>query len=301
MMDLSVIKNINESVYKYLKDNDLKETSLGRHFFGDHIYANVEEYITKERNEGRYESHRKYIDIQYIISGKEKIIVNNIKDLELEKRYDPLTDICFYYGNKEGKEHILKENDFMILYPEDGHMPCISTEEGAQKVRKIVFKIPFVSTKDIRILFMDIDGTLTDGKIYMGNSGEIMKAFSIKDGCGIADILPAKNIVPAIITGRESQILVNRAKEMKVTHLYQNVHNKAEKMLEICKEMEVDLSHAAYIGDDLNDKECMEIIRHNGGLSACPIDACEEICKIADFICTKISGDGAVRELIDWL
>ena len=57
----------------------------------------------------------------------------------------------------------------------------------------------------------------------------------------------------------------------------------------------------AYIGDDLNDKKCMVTVRENDGITACPLDACEEIRNIADFICTRKSGDGAVRELIDWI
>ena len=62
----------------------------------------------------------------------------------------------------------------------------------------------------IRYLIMDVDGTLTDGKIYMGAAGEVMKAFDIKDGCGIKDILPRCYITPIIITARESKILTNR-------------------------------------------------------------------------------------------
>ena len=73
----------------------------------------------------------------------------------------------------------------------------------------------------IKFLVMDVDGTLTDGKIYMGSNGEVMKAFNIKDGCGIAMVLPKYGITPVIITARESKILENRCKELNITELHQ--------------------------------------------------------------------------------
>lgn len=95
---------------------------------------------------------------------------------------------------------------------------------------------------------MDVDGTLTDGKIYMGNQGEVFKAFNIKDGCGINDVLRQKGIEPIIITGRESEIVLNRCKELKITRVYQGIHNKLNKLYEITDK----LNTVAYIGDDLS-------------------------------------------------
>lgn len=85
----------------------------------------------------------------------------------------------------------------------------------------------------IKFFIMDVDGTLTDGKIYMGNDGELCKAFCIKDGCGIHDILIPAGIRPIIITGRKSKILENRCKEIGIKELYQGVANKIEKLDEI--------------------------------------------------------------------
>ena len=73
---------------------------------------------------------------------------------------------------------------------------------------------------------MDVDGTLTDGKIYMGENGELMKAFDIKDGCGIKDILPKYRIVPVVITGRKSKILELRCSELDIGEIYQGVRDK---------------------------------------------------------------------------
>ena len=75
--------------------------------------------------------------------------------------------------------------------------------------------------KKIKYLVMDVDGTLTDGKIYMSATGEAMKAFNIKDGCGIHDILIPSNIIPIIITGRESKIVLNRCEEIGISDVYQ--------------------------------------------------------------------------------
>lgn len=149
----------------------------------------------------------------------------------------------------------------------------------------------------IKYLIMDVDGTLTDGKIYMGSDGEIMKAFDIKDGCGIHNILIPANIIPIIITGRTSRIVENRCKEIGIQDIFQGVDNKIEKLISITK----DLSSVAYIGDDINDLDCMKLIKEAGGKTGCPEDAVKEIKEIVDFVSIKKGGNGAVREFIEWL
>ena len=145
---------------------------------------------------------------------------------------------------------------------------------------------------------MDVDGTLTDGKIYMGINGEIMKAFDIKDGCGIKDILPTLGIVPVIITARTSKILENRCKELSINELHQGIRNKFEKLQEICRTYNVTLKEVAYIGDDILDLQCMKPIKEAGGIVACPADAVDEVIEITDFVASRKGGDGAVREFI---
>lgn len=149
----------------------------------------------------------------------------------------------------------------------------------------------------IKYLVMDVDGTLTDGKIYMGNDGEVMKAFSIKDGCGIHDILIPAGITPVIITGRKSDILENRCKEIGIKEIHQGVSNKIEKLLSVTS----DLSTVAYAGDDINDLSAMIPIKEAGGKIGCPADAVKKVKELADFISSKNGGDGAVREFIEWL
>jgi len=149
----------------------------------------------------------------------------------------------------------------------------------------------------IKYLVMDVDGTLTDGKIYMGNDGEMMKAFSIKDGCGIHDILLPAGITPVIITGRKSKILENRCGEIGIKEIHQGISNKIEKMISVTS----DLSTVAYIGDDINDLSAMLPIKKAGGKVGCPADAVKKVKEIADFISVKNGGEGAVREFIEWL
>lgn len=149
-------------------------------------------------------------------------------------------------------------------------------------------------------LIIDVDGTLTDGKIYIGNNGEEFKAFDVKDGCGIHDILP-KEIIPVIITGRTSKIVKKRCVELGIKEIHQGVTNKVEVLKSILNASGRCLENVAYIGDDINDLQCMIIVKGAGGVVGCPSDATYSVCQIADYVCSKKGGSGAVREFIEWL
>lgn len=155
----------------------------------------------------------------------------------------------------------------------------------------------------IKALFLDVDGTLTDGKIYIGNDGELFKAFDVKDGCGIHDILPKYDIIPVIITARTSKILEHRCKELNIEHFYQGCRGKREKMIDVAKELHLRINKdgiiedAAYMGDDILDLQCMEI----AGVKGCPKDAVGEVINVCDFVSRYNGGNGAVREFIEWL
>ena len=160
---------------------------------------------------------------------------------------------------------------------------------------------------NIRFLVMDVDGTLTDGKIYMGNDGELFKAFDVRDGYGIKEILPRVGIIPVIITARESRILEHRCRELDITELHQGEREKfkcLERVLEIWSEKDgrqYTLRNVAYIGDDILDLRCMEPVTKQGGLTACPADAVKQVKEEVSYICQCTGGNGAVRELIDKL
>lgn len=149
----------------------------------------------------------------------------------------------------------------------------------------------------IKYLVMDVDGTLTDGKIYMGAHGEMMKAFNIKDGCGIHDIAIPGGIIPVIITGRTSEIVKKRCGELGIQQVYQGIKNKIEQLNSIAD----DLSQVAYIGDDINDLSCMLPVKEAGGVVGCPADAVERVKEISDFVALHNGGDGAVRDFIEWI
>lgn len=149
----------------------------------------------------------------------------------------------------------------------------------------------------IKYLVMDVDGTLTDGKIYMGSIGEVMKAFNIKDGCGIHDILIPNGITPMIITGRFSDIVLSRCKEIGIVEIYQGISNKITTLKEVCPMLNI----VAYMGDDINDLTCMKEVKAAGGIIGCPADAVEIVKSISDYIAPHNGGDGAVRDFIEWI
>lgn len=149
----------------------------------------------------------------------------------------------------------------------------------------------------VKYLVMDVDGTLTDGKIYMSDSGELMKAFHVRDGYGIHELLPKCGIKPVIITGRKSKIVENRCKEIGIEKVYQGICDKMGLLEELLDKEGLGFSDVAYIGDDINDLECM----NRAAIAGCPLDAADEIKKEADYIAPHGGGDGAVRDFIEWL
>lgn len=124
-----------------------------------------------------------------------------------------------------------------------------------------------------------------------------MKRFNCKDGYGIQNIVPKLGIIPAIITGRESEILVKRCGELRIKHLVQNCQDKVPVLRKMAEELGIELSEVAYIGDDLNDFAVMEIV----GLRGCPSDAVKEIKDLCEYVCSAEGGRGAVREFIEWI
>lgn len=151
----------------------------------------------------------------------------------------------------------------------------------------------------IKYLIMDVDGTLIDGKIYMGPNGEAMKAFSIKDGYVVNYILKPAGIKPVIITARTSSIVQNRCKELGITEVYQGKTDKQRTLMDIVGDN--NLSHCAYFGDDIIDINCMQPIKDAGGIVGCPADAVREVKQLSDYVCINKAGEGALREFTEWL
>ena len=148
----------------------------------------------------------------------------------------------------------------------------------------------------IKLILLDVDGTMTDGGIYIDGIGGGFKKFNVKDGYSIVH---AQNlgIDFGIITGKKSNIVKLRAEELNMKYLYQGISDKAEVLEKILIKSKLDKSQIAYMGDDLNDFHIMKRV----GLSGAPGDAAQEICDIADFVSNKKGGEGAVREFVEYI
>lgn len=150
--------------------------------------------------------------------------------------------------------------------------------------------------KNIKLLILDVDGVLTDGSIILDNEGNEFKMFHVRDGHGVK-MLTRAGIRVAIITGRSSDVVLRRAKEIGVTDVYQGIFKKSVVYEELLKKYNLKDEEIAFMGDDIVD---IELLRR-AGLPAVPADADEETKGFAEFISTKEGGRGAVREFIDFI
>ena len=148
----------------------------------------------------------------------------------------------------------------------------------------------------IELIVLDVDGTMTDSRITYSENGDEIKSFNVKDGLAIASWRKLGKQV-AIITGRSSDIVARRAKELHIEHFYQGIHNKKEVLEELLEKLDLTMDNVAAIGDDLNDLRMLKASK----LSFVPRDASAYVDKIATVILTKKGGDGAVREMIEYL
>jgi len=149
----------------------------------------------------------------------------------------------------------------------------------------------------IELIVLDVDGTLTDGKIIYTNNGDEIKEFDVSDGLAIAVWTKQFKKKAAIITGRNSKLIERRAKELGIEHLYQGVHNKDEVLENILKEENISWHQVAAIGDDLNDYKMLK----KAGLSFTPQNGSNYIKDIVNVVCEKKGGEGAVREMMEYI
>ena len=148
----------------------------------------------------------------------------------------------------------------------------------------------------IRLLVMDVDGVMTDGKIIYTSDGQEIKSFNIKDGLGIKRA-QASGIETAIITGRTSPMVERRALELGIAHLVQGREDKLAALSDLLDQINLSLDQVAYIGDDLPDLTAIDSVK----LGACPANAATEVKSRANWVSTRAGGDGCVRELCDLL
>lgn len=157
------------------------------------------------------------------------------------------------------------------------------TEEIISKARKI------------KLLLTDCDGVLTDGGVYYGEQGEVLKKFNIRDGMGVERLRKLADIQTGIITGETSPSVMKRAEKLQITELHLGIKDKLSVLMQIMVNRNLMSENIAYIGDDVNDIEIMGKV----GLTACPADAISFTKEVADYVCECKGGEGCFREFAE--
>lgn len=150
--------------------------------------------------------------------------------------------------------------------------------------------------KNVKLIVMDVDGTMTDGGVYFDSNGVESKRFDVHDGAGIL-LAQQVGIEFMILTGRNSVCVERRASELKIKYVYQGVSDKLGFLEGFIQENELSFDQVAYIGDDLNDYRLMQAV----GVKVCPSNAVKEIMDICDIQLSKKGGSGAIREFVEIL
>lgn len=148
----------------------------------------------------------------------------------------------------------------------------------------------------VRLFVMDVDGTLTDGTLTYGPDGSEWKSFHARDGMGV-HLLHLAGIVPAIVTGRRSDIVDRRAQELGIREVVQGAKDKAAEVRALRARLGIAAGGVAYVGDDLSDVPPMR----EAGFAAAPADAAPEVRQAATFVAANPGGRGAVRDAVEAL
>jgi len=150
--------------------------------------------------------------------------------------------------------------------------------------------------RKIKMILMDVDGTLTDGTLLVLPDGEELKTYNVKDGTGIL-LAHLAGLKTGIITGKISKSLEKRAEKLKIFEVYQGILDKKRILEEILDKNKLNFDQIAYIGDDIGDLEVIKAV----GLAGAVADAHPEVKKYSHFICSISGGKGAVREFIEFI
>ena len=148
----------------------------------------------------------------------------------------------------------------------------------------------------IQLLLLDVDGVLTTGQVVYTDSGEEIKAFSVKDGLGLRLVMDC-GLQVGIVTGRGSGALLNRCRNLGIDLVFDQVRDKAAKLAEISTRTGIAAPQMAFVGDDLPDIPLMQKV----GLGIAVADAVPEVIAAADMVTTAKGGCGAVREICEAL
>ncbi|MBU4486349.1 MAG: HAD hydrolase family protein [Candidatus Delongbacteria bacterium] len=152
-------------------------------------------------------------------------------------------------------------------------------------------------SKEIKLVILDVDGAMTDSMVYYSSNGELIKAFSVKDGFFLKHVCPEMGLKFAIISGGFAEIIKKRAEVLGIEDVYFGFVNKAEAYNEIKNKYSLGNDEIAYFGDDWFDWSAMKF----AGLKGSPSDAAPEIKERADFVTASKAGKGAVREFLEFI
>lgn len=153
-----------------------------------------------------------------------------------------------------------------------------------------------VRSGNIKMFLTDCDGCLTDGGMYYSEKGDELKKFNTKDGMGFA-LLRERGIITGIITGEDTRIAEARAEKLHIDELHQGVDNKLDAVKQLAGRYQIELAEIAYVGDDINDMEVLG----NVGFPCTVNNAVDSVKKKAKYVSRLNGGDGAVREIIEFL
>ncbi|RUM41943.1 MAG: 3-deoxy-D-manno-octulosonate 8-phosphate phosphatase [Desulfocapsa sp.] len=194
-------------------------------------------------------------------------------------------------------------NDFCMPskageYPSDCEVRegyrALVREKTSRETRSKSWQQALPKAKTIKLLLLDVDGVLTDGNLIYSHDGKESKSFNTQDGFGLR-MLQDSGVEVGIITARNSEALVRRASDLKITHLYQGSSNKLEAYKEICKKTGFKPFEISYMGDDWLDLVLLKRV----GLSVAPANAVIEVKEIVHYVTSQGGGQGAVREICD--
>jgi 3-deoxy-D-manno-octulosonate 8-phosphate phosphatase (KDO 8-P phosphatase) len=158
-------------------------------------------------------------------------------------------------------------------------------------------KPPRALLKSIRLVVLDVDGTMTDGRLYYGAEGEAFKAFDVRDGHGLRLLQMYGGVKLAVLTGRRADLVLQRCRELSIEHVVGQSRDKGRAIEEIAKTLGTALEQTCFMGDDVNDLPALRKV----GLSAAPADAAPEVLKEVSWVSQRAAGRGAVRELCELL
>ena len=146
-------------------------------------------------------------------------------------------------------------------------------------------------------MVLDVDGTLTDGRLYYGAQGELMKAFDVRDGHGLRLLSLHGGVKLAVLTGRRTDLVLQRCKELSIEPVVGQSRAKGAAIRKMSADLGIALSDAAFMGDDVNDLPALRKV----ALSCAPADAAPEVLREVGWVAKRPGGRGAVRELCELL